>query len=182
VRTRAAVFNIKQTAKTLMFLKEQGIDSYDELTERAAAASSDFRALTDEIKAAESRLKEISELQKYIGQYGKTRDVYAQYRASGWSADFFEAHRAAITLHKAAKDVFNENGYKKLPSINSLKQEYAALDANKRKMYARYHAEKENVRALQTAKQNADRIVGATPQTKTRDDRRVNPTRNSRDR
>ena len=79
----AKVFNLKQAAKTLIFLQENGIDSYEDLKIKSASASGEFSALTSKIKDAEMKLKEIAELQKYIGQYGKTRDVYAAYKASG---------------------------------------------------------------------------------------------------
>ena len=62
-----------------------------------------------------------------------------------------------------AKKYFDSNGYgknKKLPTINSLKQEYAILDAEKRKLYSGYKAAREEMIALQMAKQNVDIILG----------------------
>jgi len=165
----AKIFNLQQAAKTLIFLQENGIDSYEDLKKKSSSASGGFTALNSKIKEVETRQKEITELQKYIGQYGKTKDVYAQYKASGWSAKFFEEHRAEITLHKAAKKYFDGLGVKKLPSINQLKQEYAELAAERKKLYAGFREAKENSRALAIAKGNADRLLGITPQAQTRD-------------
>jgi hypothetical protein len=159
----AAVFNIKQAAKTLVFLKENGIDRYEDLVKKASAASGSFAALTKKIKDAEARMKEISELQKYIGQYGKTRDVYAQYKASGWNRDFYDAHAADIILHRAAKKYFDGLGVKKLPSIKSLKEEYAKLAGEKKRLYADYHATKDLSRQLTLAQANAAKILGVAP-------------------
>jgi hypothetical protein len=39
----ARIYNLKQAAKTLIYLKECGIDSYDELLRKSAAANSEFR-------------------------------------------------------------------------------------------------------------------------------------------
>jgi len=58
----ARIFNIKETAKTLLFLRDNGIDSYDDLVQKTSAASADFSAINKKIKSAEGRLKEISEL------------------------------------------------------------------------------------------------------------------------
>ena len=168
----ARIFNIKEAARTLLFLKENGIDSYGDLVKKASAASSEFSALSEKIKNAEKRMSEIAELQKNIGTYGKTRDVYAEYKKSGWNAKFFEEHRAEITLHKAVKKYFNDEGYgkdKKLPEISSLKQEYAALLAEKKNHYSGYHAVKENMKALLVAKGNADRILGNKNTSQTHD-------------
>jgi hypothetical protein len=165
----AHIFNVKQMAKTLLFLKENGIDSYEDLKKKSSSASGDFAVLTKRIKEIETRQKEIAELQKYIGQYGKTRDVYEAYRKSGGSSKFYEEHTAEIILHRAAKKYFDGLGQKKLPSINQLKQEYAALADERRKLYSGYHELKEKSRGLATAVANADRILGVTPQAQTRE-------------
>ena len=162
----ARIFNIKEMAKTLMFLSEVGIDSYDELVQKSSAASSEFSALTKNLKMVEGRMAEIAELQKYIGQYGKTRDAYAAYRKSGRSEKFFEENRDAITLHQAAKDHFDKHGFGKdnrLPSIASLRQEYAMLLAEKRKLYSGYRDAKTNMQELLVARSNADKILNVKP-------------------
>jgi hypothetical protein len=159
----AKIFNLKQAAKTLIFLQENGIDSYTDLVKKSTSASGDFSALTKQIKEIETRQKDVTELQKYIGQYGKTRDVYAKYKASKWSRAFYDIHAADIILHRAAKKYFDGLGVKKLPSINQLKQEYATLAAEKKKLYSDYHKLKENSHAILLAKANADRILGITP-------------------
>jgi hypothetical protein len=53
----AHIFNVKQMAKTLVFLKENGIDSYEDLKKKSSSASGDFAALTKRIKEIESRQK-----------------------------------------------------------------------------------------------------------------------------
>ena len=165
------IFNIKEMSRTLIFLKENGIDSYDDLVKKSAAVSAEFNERLNKIKAIDKRLGEISELQKHIGTYGKTREVYAKYRASGWNEKFYEEHRADITLHKAAKKYFDGLGIKQLPTISSLKQEYASLLAEKKKLYVGYHELKEKRSALLVAKQNSDNILGINKNTQNRDDR-----------
>ena len=165
----AKVFNLKEAAKTLIFLKENGIDSYEDLKKKSSSASGDFAARTKRIREIEMRQKEIAELQKQIGTYGKTRDIYAKYKASGWDRGFYDIHAADIILHRAAKKYFDELGMKKLPSINQLKQEYAALTAERKTLYADYHKLKDLSRELSTARANAERILGITPEKQNRD-------------
>lgn len=52
----ARIFNLKQAAKTLLFLKDNGIDSYDDLLKKSAAASADYHERLDKIKGIESGL------------------------------------------------------------------------------------------------------------------------------
>jgi len=171
----ARLFNLKEMSRTLLFLKDQGIDGYDELVERTEAVCAEYNGRLDKIKAAEEWMKQISELQKHIGTYGKTREVYQQYRASGRDPDFYETHRADITLHEAAKKYFDDHGFgknKKLPSMQSLRQEYAILAAEKKKCYSGWSELKANRAALLTAKSNASRILGVTPDAPERNEHR----------
>jgi len=134
------------------------------LVTQASSASGDFSTLSAKIKDADTRLAKISELQKHIGTYSKTRDTFAMYKASGYDKDFYESQRADITLHQATKKYFDGLGLKKLPTIKALKQEYAALLAEKKKLYSGYHQAKNNLRELVIAKDNAAKILGLSAQ------------------
>ena len=155
----ATLFNLKEASKTLIFLQENGIDNYDELMEKEQAVADKFSALSAKSKAAEKRMDEIRALQKQIGTYRKTRDTYVQYKASGWDKGFYESQRADITLHKAAKKHFDSLGVKKLPSIDSLKREYATLSAERKKLYGEHKQLREDMIRWKRIKQNADMIL-----------------------
>jgi hypothetical protein len=75
-------------------------------------------------------------LQTHITNYSKTRDVYVGYRKAGYSKKYLADHESDISIHKAAKDAFDELGIKKLPSVKSLKAEYAELMAKEKAAYA----------------------------------------------
>jgi hypothetical protein len=152
-------FNLKTAARTLIFLKEHGIDSYDELVEKSDTASAEFHQLSARLKEIGNRQKEITEMQKHIGNYGKTRDVYLKYTRSGQSEDFLEIHRAEIIRHEGAKRYFDELGLVKIPSINSLKQEWAKLNVERRRLHSGYKIAKERFMSISTAKANADVIL-----------------------
>ena len=160
----AHIHNIKEMSKTILFLKEQGIESYDELSEKSSRISAEFTEITSSIKAIETRQKEISELQRHIGNYGKTRDVYTEYKRSGFAPKFYEENRSAITLHETARNYFNSLAVKKLPKISELKQEYAKHQAEKKKLYSGYHKLKDSSRQLLTAKHNAQKILDIKPE------------------
>ena len=52
-----------------------------------------YDKLDGKLKHAEKRLEEISSLKTHIVNYSKTRDVYVEYRKSGYSKRYFEEHR-----------------------------------------------------------------------------------------
>ena len=165
----------------MIFLKENGIDSYEELKKKSSSASGDFAALTKRIRETEVRQKEISELQKHIGTYGKTRDIYAKYKASGWDRDYYDIHAADIILHRAAKKYFDGLGIKKMPTIKGLKQEYAELAVERKTLYGDYHRLKGLSRELSVARANAERILGIAPDAQNRNVSRGQNRRDSHD-
>jgi hypothetical protein len=170
----ARLYNLKEMARTLIFLKERGIETYDNLTSKISFTGKNFNDRTTRIKEIENRLKEISELQRHIGTYDKTKSTYASYQKLKKEKQstfqkfiktehpahvFYEANRADITLCRAAKDYFNEQGFgkdKKIPTIKMLQTEYAKLESEKRKLYAGYKTARDEVTALKMAKQNVD--------------------------
>ena len=138
----AKVFNLKQMSKALLFLQENGIESLEQLNDRTSAIVQKTEGLKDSIRADEARLAEIAVLRGHILNYVKTREIYQGYKASGFSKVYFESHRQALTLHKAAKEAFNERNLKKLPRIRDLNAEYAQLLERKKKNYAEYRQQK----------------------------------------
>ena len=138
----AKVFNLKQMSKALLFLQENGIESLDQLNGRTTAIVQQTEGLKDSIRADEARLAEIAVLRGHILNYVKTREIYQGYKASGFSKVYFESHRQDLTLHKAAKEAFNERNLKKLPCIRDLNAEYAQLLERKKKNYAEYRQQK----------------------------------------
>jgi hypothetical protein len=86
--------------------------------------------------------------------------VYERYKASKYSAAFFEEHRAEITLHKAAKKYFDERGLKKLPGVKQLREQWAELEKQRRPLCAEYKAANQNFKDLCAAKSNAHRMLG----------------------
>ena len=157
----AKVFNLKQMAQTMNFLEENGLLEYDALAEKTAAATARFNELSGTIKRAEGRMAEISALQKQIGNYSKTRDIYTAYRKAGYSKKFLAQHETEIMLHKAAKTAFDALHLQKLPTMKTLQTEYMELLAEKKKAYAEYAAAKKEMQEVLTAKANVDRLLGA---------------------
>ena len=161
----AKVHNIKQMAQTLLFLEEHNLRDYDELAAKARDVSAIFGEISERQKALEARLSEITELKKHIINYSKTKEIYTQYRLSGYSKKFFEEYREEITLHKAAKEAFSKiKG--KIPTIRELNQEYEQILQEKKKTYAEYRKARQEMKDYQTAKYNVDQFLKKEEQEK----------------
>lgn len=155
----AKKYNRKEAARTVILLKEKGLDNYDDLVAYTEKLSSRFSELSDSIKAAEKRMIEVQALQKHIKNYHDTRQIYVEYRKSGYSKKFFEEHRQEITLHQAAKKAFDELQVSKLPSRQSLYEEFHHLAVQKKKDYAEYRQVRKEREELLIAKQTVETIL-----------------------
>ena len=165
----AKIFNLKQMAQTLNFLQEHKLLAYSDLEEKAKKCTATFDELNTQIKTAEKRIAEIQSLKKHIYNYGKTKDLYTDYRKAGYSKKFYEEHRAELTLHKAAKAAFEELGVKNLPTIKALQTECDELFLEKNKTYSKYHIAKKEMQDILTAKANIDRLLGLEQEQKAKE-------------
>lgn len=156
----AKVFNLKQMAQTMNYLREHGLLDYTELKEKSDAATARFNALSAQIRAAESRMAEIAVLKTQIINYAKTREVFDGYKASRYSKKYLAEHETDILLHRAAKKTFNDMDIKKLPTVKSLQEEYARLLSEKKAVYADYRQARDEMRELLTHRANVDKILG----------------------
>lgn len=155
----------------MLYLQEHSLMDYAVLEKTCEAAVQTHKDLSSQTKAANERMKEISELQKHIDAYIKTREVYAQYKKllPEKQPQFYAEHTSEIISCEAAKRHFDSLALKKLPSIQSLKQEYAALLAENKKLYPKQKKAKAEMMELLTAKHNVERLLGLPKQDAQRD-------------
>ena len=158
-KTTAKVRNLKQMAQTLNYLREHGLLDLAELQRRTADVTAKYHELSDKIKSMEARMKEIGEMKTQIIAYMRTREVYDDYRKSGYSRAYYVDHESEILLHKAAKKSFDEWNLKKLPTVKSLNVEYMELVRQKKALYAEYSAVRNEMRELLIHKSNVEKIL-----------------------
>lgn len=159
-KTTAKVRNLKQMAQTINYLREHGLLDLAELQRKTADITAKYHDLSERIKSAEARMKEISEMKAQIIAYMRTHEVYDSYRKSGYSWAYYAEHESDILLHKAAKKSFDEWNLKKLPPVKSLNAEYTDLVKQKKTLYAEYSAVRSEMRELLIHKSNVERILG----------------------
>ena len=97
--------------------------------------------------------------QQHIKNYRNTRQIYIEYPKSGYSKKFFEEHRQEITIHKAAKQAFDELQITKLPSMQSLYEEFHQLAFQKKQDYAEYRQIRKEKEELLIAKRTVETIL-----------------------
>ena len=138
---------------------ENKLTDYETLEEKTKQLVSDFNTLSAQMKQAEKRMQDISDLKKHIYQYAKTKEVYVAYRKAGYSKKFYAENEEKIRLHKAAKAAFSALNTKKLPTIKELSKEYEKLLTEKKNLYSDYRKKKREMQEMLTVKSNVDRLL-----------------------
>lgn len=159
----AKVFNAKQLAKTITYLSEHGFSSMDELRRCADEASQRVQKHLEENRQREQKIKDTLQLKAHVIHYMQTRDVFAEYKKSGYAKAFYEEHAAEILLHRETKRAFNELGLKKLPTIKSLQMQCECLQKEKRDTYEAYREARNEMRELLVVRENVERILRESP-------------------
>lgn len=147
--------NIDAKAQSIIFLKEHNIGSIEELENQINVLRSERNALHAAIREKQNRMKEINELRQAIRDYRRTKDVYAQYKASDWQPKFYNEHRAEIEDHKKAQAVYSSvEG--KMPTLKELSTEYEVLKSEKEADDAALEGLKPKLTTLNHIKYNFD--------------------------
>ena len=158
----AKINNLKQAAKTLNFLTEHNIEYYADLESAIADIKSAYEQTGQAVKDAERRLSDLSLLIKHGTLYRQLKPIYEKYRRSPDKEKYLRGHESEILLFEAAAKALKQIGVAKLPDMEKLKTEYAALSEKKSRLYGEYRQAKKRLSEYGIIKQNIDSIVYPT--------------------
>ena len=159
LRHWAKLQNLKQAAKTLNYLAEHGIDSYEALDGRLAELNAAVDDSIASIKTVEGRIAELNLIAKYAATYRKCRPVYNRYRKSEDKEKFLRGHESEIILFEAATRELRRLGAVPLPAAEKLEAELSELTVRKGTLYAQYTAAKRQAKEYDTIKRNLDILL-----------------------
>ena len=159
----AKVFNLKQMAAALQYLQENNLLEYEQLDKKAMDATDRFHSAADKLKEIETAMKRNSELKIAISDYAKTRPVFLEYKAKKYSNKFLAEHESDITIYRAAQAAMrNILQGEKLPKMDTLKEQWQTLSAEKKSGYTEYRNAQKDMREVITVKANIDHLLGIT--------------------
>lgn len=155
----AKLQNLKEAAKTLNFITEHGISSYEELESKLAALTDTKDRSLASIKETESRMADLFLIDKYATTYRKYKPLYEKYKRSPDKEKFLRGHESKIILFEAVARELKRLGAVPIPSADRVEAELAELATRKDTLYAGYNASKQQLREMETIKQNIDSLL-----------------------
>ena len=150
----AKLQKLKEGAKTLNYLAEHGIDSYEALGNRLVELNTAVDDSLASIKAVEGRIAELNLIAKYAATYRKCRPIYNRYRKSEDKEKFLRGHESEIILFEAAARELKRLGAVPMPATERLEAELSELTVRKGTLYAQYTAAKRQAKEYDTIKRN----------------------------
>jgi hypothetical protein len=177
--TWARRFNAKQMAKTVLFLQEHKIESYEQLKEITDERCGKLKELKDSMKEKEAFLSENKKRQQAIIDYSKNRKVFEAYKKSGYSKKFYSEHEAELLIYKAAEEVYKSVPKGQKLNLQELRDEYGRIFEEKKKDFTEYVEINKDIHEYLIAKRNLEMLY-RQEQSKNVKEGRDKRTRNSR--
>jgi len=156
-------FNLEQMSQTLIFIEKHQL-TVDKLRNIVKVNANAPNEIKSEIAVLDRKLENISEVQRHLGTISKTKHIHKQYRESSNPSQFWQDNYNALTAHSEASKYFSENGYGtwggfEMPRFADTKKRYAEILADKKKLWARYHAMKNEIGAAANAWANVKTLL-----------------------
>ena len=110
-------------------------------------------------------------MQKWVIDYGKTRDVRNEYKAQKTDkkkAAYRAAHEDDFVVADAAVRYFKSHGIAKIPTYRALQSEIEQLIAEKNVAYNAYYEAKDRHKELATIQHNLSELHGEPTTEKTK--------------
>lgn len=159
----AKVYNLKQMAAALQYLREHNLMDYETMAASTEEAVDRFHKLAGELRETEAALSKTAGLMAATVDYAKTRPVFDGYKAAKYSKKYLAEHEAELATYRAARATMNEllSG-EKLPKIATLKKSRQELAGKKKALYAEYRKAQADMRQAVAVKANIDHLLGHT--------------------
>ena len=152
----AKLYNLKQASRTLNFLTEHNISTYEELEQAAGKIHADFAAVSEQIKGTEKHMSDTALLMKHTAIYDELKPVYSKYRKAKNKAAFAERHRREITLFESAAKKLK--GKRTLP-LDELRQTADGLAQQKKELYGEYKKLKQQAAEMDVIRRNVEQLL-----------------------
>ena len=156
--TWAKRFNAKQMAKTILFLQDHKIESYEQLKEITDERGGRLQELKDSMKEKEEKLSENKKRQQAIIDYSKNRKVFEAYKKSGYSKKFYQEHESQLLIYKAAEEVYKSVPKGEKLNMQKLRDEYGSILEEKKKEFLEYVQLNKDMHEYMIAKKNLEML------------------------
>lgn len=156
--------DLRKLNETYLFLKEEKIDSLDELTLKSRGNSDEIKLIRSKIRELESQIKPYEEYLKYADTYKEFKPVYDDYRRSGFDKSFESAHRREIMLFELAASFLKHSPLSSSSPVrlSKVKRECNLLKKQIDESYEKLKTLNDTEKKLSKVMKNMEKILGSS--------------------
>ena len=151
--------NLKEMALTVVFIQENGFDSYEELVNEHERFSTITEEQNARLNATGEELRRVNAAIHFAGQYYSTRAVHADFLKAQNKKKFREEHLEELERYDEAVRYFKENYDGKILSMKKLKERKEELVQERGEQESSRRSVQQIKKTLQTAVANVDSIL-----------------------
>ena len=156
---KVKVTNLKEMARTVAFIQEQGIDSFDELRQKQSSMANSVSDADAVFRKTEGAIRLTNEMLHYAGQYYTTRAIHSDFMRSWNKGRFRSQHQDELNRYDEAVRYFKENNAGKIPAMNELREKKKALATEQDRQKKEAAKIRKGLKNLQTAVSNVEVIL-----------------------
>ena len=151
--------NLKEMARTVAFIQEQGIGSVDELRQKQNSMTNAVSDADEDFREIEGKIRHTNEMIHFAGQYYATRTVHSDFMKSWNKGRFRSQHQDELNRYDEAVRYFKENNDGKIPLMNELRERKKALATEQERQKKETEKIRKGLKNLQTAVANVEIIL-----------------------
>ena len=152
----AKIQNLKQASRTLNFLTENNLTTYEDLEKAVNKIHSDFDDTAQKIKAVEKTIGENAILIKQLEIYRQYRPIYLKLKKVKNKEGFTRKFQRELILYEAAvKHLKGKNP----PPLETLIKDNGDLSERKAKLYEEYKKLKSKSAEIEVIRSNVDTLL-----------------------
>ena len=157
---KVKISNLKEMARTIVFIQELGINSQEEMKNKQKALSVLLEKKESSIKNIDNEIRTINQQIHFAGQYYATRSLHTEFMKSWNKGSFRSKHREELSRYDESVKFFRENAGGNIPSMKDLKGKKELLQSQKQKQLESQTNLQRSWKNLQTAISNVEAILG----------------------
>ena len=150
------IYNLKQASRTLNFLTENNLTTYEDLEKAVNKIHSDFDDTAQKIKAVEKTIGENAILIKQLEIYRQYRPIYLKLKKVKNKEGFTRKFQRELILYEAAEKQLK--GKNPLP-LETLIKDNGDLSERKAKLYEEYKKLKSKSAEIEVIRSNVDTLL-----------------------
>ena len=155
----ATKHNLNTMAESVIFIREHGIKSVQQLDEYIQRTADERQHLQDKVKAIDKEMEQLSTTMEQVHAVKKYRGYYKEYRSNPSDKAFFEEYKAQITLYENALSELKKS-YSKLPNSKDILDRLVELSEKKNTLMQEYSSSKSTMDELYKIRKNYDIYMG----------------------